>query len=54
MSLPDSVKTVIYLCFFDQSDKKVEASYWQYWYNFQANPDQRVFDIGKGCPSTYV
>ena len=50
MPLPDSVKTVIYLCFFDKPNKKVEASHWQYWYGLQANPDQRVFDIGKGYP----
>ena len=55
MSLPDTVKTVIYLCFFDQPDKKIEVTHWQYWYNFQANPDQRVFDIGKCwlCTQTF-
>ena len=46
MSLPERVKTVINLTFFDEPDKRMEANHWQYWYNLQANPNQKAFDIG--------
>ena len=46
MSMPERVKTVIYLTFFDEPDKRMESNHWQYWYNLQANPNQKAFDIG--------
>ena len=46
VSMPERVKTVIYLTFFDEPDKRMEANHWQYWYNLQANPNQKAFDIG--------
>lgn len=46
ISMPERVKTVIYLTFFDEPDKRMEANHWQYWYNLQANPNQKAFDIG--------
>lgn len=46
MSMLERVKTVIYLTFFDEPDKRMEANHWQYWYNLQANPNQKAFDIG--------
>ena len=47
MSVPDQVKTIVSLTFFDEPDKRVEFNHWQYWYNLQPNPNQRAFDIGK-------
>ena len=47
MTVPEQVKTVIALTFFDEPDKRLEYNHWQYWYNLQANPNQRAFDIGK-------
>lgn len=52
MSLPQQVKTVLALTFFDEQDRRAEFNHWQYWYNLQANPNQRAFDIGMyagGC-----
>ena len=46
MSMPEQVKSMIFLNFFDEPDHKVEFSHWQYWYNLQANPNQKAFDIG--------
>ena len=46
MSLSESVKSVIYLTFFDEPDRRVEYNHWKYWYDLQANPNQRAFDIG--------
>ena len=46
-SVPDLVKTVVSLTFFDEPDKRVEFNHWQYWYNLQPNPNQRAFDIGE-------
>ena len=47
LQLPSKVKTVLALTFFDEHDKRVEFSRWQYWYNLQPNPNQKAFDIGK-------
>ena len=47
MSMPERVKTVVYLTFFDEPDKRMEANHWQYWYNLQPNPNQKAFDIGR-------
>lgn len=47
MSLPQRVKTVLALTFLDEPDRRVEFNHWQYWYNLQANPNQRAFDIGE-------
>ena len=56
--MPERVKTVIHLTFFDEPDKRMEANHWQYWYNLQANPNQKAFDIGmqntKGVCAIYV
>lgn len=50
MTVPERVKTLIALTFFDEPDKRVEYHHWQYWYNLQANPNQRAFDIDrKNC-----
>lgn len=46
MSLPTHAKSVIYLSFLDEADRNVEYSHWQYWYELQANPNQKAFDIG--------
>ena len=35
---------MIYLVF--SSGQETELLLWQYWYNMQANPNQRAFDIG--------
>ena len=48
MDLPSKAKSLVHLTFFDEPDKKLEASHWEYWYNIQANPNQRAFDIGMG------
>ncbi|XP_065885363.1 grainyhead-like protein 2 homolog isoform X2 [Dysidea avara] len=43
-----SVKSMIYLVF--RSEQETERLLWQYWYNMQANPNQRAFDIDrKNC-----
>ena len=34
------------LTFIDEPDRRVEFNLWQYWYNLQANPNQKAFDIG--------
>ena len=47
IAMPERVKTVLYLTFFDEPDKRMEANHWQYWYNLQANPNQKAFDIGR-------
>ena len=49
MSLPQQVKTVLALTFLDEPDRRVEFNHWQYWYNLQANPNQKAFDIGECC-----
>lgn len=50
MSLPQQVKTVLALTFFDELDRRSEFNHWQYWYSLQANPNQRAFDIDrKNC-----
>lgn len=56
MSIPRRVRTVIGLTFFDEADRKVEFQHWQYWYNLQANPNQKAFDIGMPQPvlSAYI
>ncbi|XP_065884925.1 grainyhead-like protein 2 homolog isoform X2 [Dysidea avara] len=42
------VKSIVYLVF--TSVRKTERLLWQHWYNMQANPNQRAFDIdGKNC-----
>ena len=46
MVLPSQAKSVIHLSFLDESDRTVEQSHWQYWYELQANPNQKAFDIG--------
>ena len=46
MSMPARLKTTIFLTFFDEPDKRVELNNWHYWYNLQANPNQKAFDIG--------
>ncbi len=46
LQLPSLVKTVLALTFFEEPDKRVEHSRWQYWYNMQPNPNQKAFDIG--------
>lgn len=46
MNLPPQVKSVIYLSFLDEADRSIEHSHWQYWYDLQANPNQKAFDIG--------
>lgn len=46
MDLPAKAKSLVHLTFFDEPDKSVEAGHWEYWYNIQANPNQRAFDIG--------
>ena len=46
MSLSDTVKSVVYLSFFDEPDRRVECNHWKYWYDLQANPNQRAFDVG--------
>ncbi len=46
MSLPQQVKTVLALTFLDEPDRRVEFNHWHYWYNLQANPNQKAFDIG--------
>ncbi len=46
LHLPPLVKTVLALTFFEEPDKRVEHSRWQYWYNLQPNPNQKAFDIG--------
>ena len=47
MSLPSQAKSVIHLSFLDESDRNIEHSHWQYWYDLQANPNQKAFDIGE-------
>lgn len=47
LQLPPRVKTVLALTFFEEADKRVEFSRWQYWYNMQPNPNQKAFDIGE-------
>ena len=47
MTLPEGVKSVIYVTFFDEPDKRMEYNHWRYWYDLQANPNQRAFDVGK-------
>ncbi|XP_065886166.1 grainyhead-like protein 3 homolog isoform X2 [Dysidea avara] len=43
-----NVKSMIYLVF--SSGQETELLLWQYWYNMQANPNQRAFDIDrKNC-----
>ena len=49
-TLPDQVKSVVSLTFFDEPDKRIEFGHWQYWYNLQANPNQKAFDIGEAAP----
>ncbi|XP_064404557.1 grainyhead-like protein 1 homolog isoform X4 [Halichondria panicea] len=50
LQLPSLVKTVLALTFFEEPDKRVEHSRWQYWYNMQPNPNQKAFDIDrKSC-----
>ncbi|XP_019858101.1 PREDICTED: grainyhead-like protein 2 homolog isoform X2 [Amphimedon queenslandica] len=50
MVLPSQAKSVIHLSFLDESDRTVEQSHWQYWYELQANPNQKAFDIDrKNC-----
>lgn len=50
LQLPSKVKTVLALTFFEEHDKRVEFSRWQYWYNLQPNPNQKAFDIDrKSC-----
>ena len=46
MSLPSHAKSIIYLSFLDEADRNIELSHWQYWYELQANPNQKAFDIG--------
>lgn len=46
LPLRDTVKSIIHLSFLDEPDRRVEFSHWQYWYDLQANPNQRSFDIG--------
>ncbi|XP_065884679.1 grainyhead-like protein 2 homolog isoform X2 [Dysidea avara] len=42
------LKSIIYLVF--RSEQETERLFWQYWYNMQANPNQRAFDIDrKNC-----
>jgi transcription factor CP2-like protein len=50
MILPSRVKSVVYLSFLDEADRNIEYSHWQYWYELQANPNQKAFDIDrKNC-----
>ena len=41
---PIVVQSMIYLVF--RLEHVTERLLWQYWYNMQANPNQRAFDIG--------
>lgn len=52
MSLPEAVKSVIFVTFFDEPDKRMEYNHWRYWYDLQANPNQRAFDVGKNAVLT--
>eukprot|EP00731_Ephydatia_muelleri_P030770 Em0022g284a len=50
MDLPTKAKSLVHLTFFDEPDKKLEASPLEYWYNIQANPTRGAFDIDrKSC-----
>ncbi|XP_065884677.1 grainyhead-like protein 2 homolog isoform X2 [Dysidea avara] len=47
------VKSIIYLVF--RSEQETERLLWQYWYNMQANPNQRAFDIDrKNCENADI
>ena len=37
-----------------RSEQETERLLWQYWYNMQANPNQRAFDIGMCSVCMYV
>ena len=54
MDLPTKAKSLVHLTFFDEPDKKLEAAHWEYWYNIQANPNQRAFDIGMWSERVWV